>query len=112
LVLNISGYEATAAHSAERGLELARQTAFDHLVTDVVMSGMSGIAAAVAIRELLPNCRILLVSGNNGTSDLLATAAANGHAFDILAKPIHPTLLLEQMRVQSSPSESEGQAAD
>jgi CheY-like chemotaxis protein len=102
MVLNISGFEATAVHSAERGIELAQQTAFDHLVTDVVMNGMSGIDAAIAIQQVLPNCRILLISGNNTTSDLLAIASAKGHAFDILAKPVHPTVLLEQMRAQSS----------
>jgi CheY-like chemotaxis protein len=98
LVLNVSGFQATAVHSGERGLELAQQSSFDHLVTDVVMSGMNGIDAAIAIRQLLPNCRILLFSGNNNTVELLAAAAAKGHAFDILAKPLHPTVLLEQMR--------------
>ena len=98
MVLNISGFEATAVHSAERGLELAQQTAFDHLVTDVVMGGMNGIDAAIAIHQLLPNCRILLISGNNDTSQLLDAAIEKGHAFDILAKPVHPTVLLEQMR--------------
>jgi CheY-like chemotaxis protein len=102
MVLNISGFEATAVHSAERGLELAEQTAFDHLVTDVVMNGMNGIDAAIAIRQLLPNCRILLISGNNDTSPLLDAAIAKGHAFDILAKPVHPTVLLRHMRAPAS----------
>jgi CheY-like chemotaxis protein len=102
MVLNISGFDAIAVHSAERGLELAQQTAFDHLVTDVVMKGMNGIDAALAIRQLLPNCRILLISGNNDTSELLDAAIAKGHAFDILAKPVHPTVLLEQMRASAT----------
>ena len=98
MVLNISGFQATAVYSGEQGLELAQQGPFDHLVTDVVMSGMNGIDAAIAIRQVLPNCRILLISGNNNTAELLAVAAAKGHVFDILAKPVHPTILLEQMR--------------
>ena len=98
MVLNVSGFKATPVYSGERGLELAQQSTFDHLVTDVVMNGMNGIDAAIAIRQVLPNCRILLISGNNDTAGLLAIAAAKGHAFEILAKPIHPTLLLEQMR--------------
>jgi CheY-like chemotaxis protein len=94
MVLNISGFEATAVHSAERALELAQQAPFDHLITDVVMNGMNGmngIDAAIAIRQVLPDCRILLISGNNDTSKLLDAAIAQGHTFDILAKPIHPT---------------------
>lgn len=106
MVLNISGFQATAVYSGERGLELAQQGTFDHLVTDVVMDGMNGIDAAVAIRQLLPNCRILLISGNNNTAELLAVAAEKGHVFDILAKPLHPTVLLRQMRAQPSVRDS------
>ncbi len=102
MVLNISGFKATAVYSGERGIELARLSPFDHLVTDVVMDGMNGIDAAIAIHQVLPNCRILLISGNNNTAELLAIAAAKGHGFEILPKPIHPTVLLEQMRAQSS----------
>ena len=91
MVLNISGFDAIAVHSADRGLELAQQTDFDHLVTDVVMpSGMNGIDAAIAVRQLRPNCRILLISGNNDTTRLLDAAIAQGHTFDILAKPSTP----------------------
>jgi CheY-like chemotaxis protein len=98
MVLNISGFTATVAYSGEQGLELARAGAFEHLVTDVMMEGMSGIEAAIAIRQELPQCRILLISGNNDTTALLAAATAQGHDFEILAKPVHPTVLLEQMR--------------
>ena len=98
MVLNISGFAATAVYSGEHGLELARENVFDHLVTDVVMDGMNGIEAAIAIHEVLPNCRILLVSGNNNTTELLADANARGHDFEILAKPVHPTLMLAHLR--------------
>ena len=101
MVLNISGFQAMAAYSGEHGVELAQQNPFDYLITDVVMNGMNGIDAAIAIRQVLPNCRILLISGNNETAQLLAIAAEKGHAFDILAKPVHPTVLLEQMRAQT-----------
>lgn len=104
MVLNISGFKATAVYSGERGIELAQQSPFDHLVTDVVMNGMNGIDAAIAIHQLLPNCRILLISGNNNTTELLDIAAAKGHGFEILPKPVHPTVLLEQLRAQSSVS--------
>jgi CheY-like chemotaxis protein len=102
MVLNISGFDATAVLSAEHGIQLAQETTFDHLITDVVMPGMNGIDAAIAVRKLLPNCRILLISGNNDTAALLDAAIAQGQAFDILAKPVHPTVLLKQMRNPSS----------
>ena len=59
---------------------------------------MNGIEAAVAILQLHPKCRVLLLSGSNNTTALLAAAAAQGHVFEILAKPVHPTLVLEIIR--------------
>jgi len=106
MVLNISGYIATVAYSGEQGVALARDIEFEHLVTDVMMQGMSGIDAAIAIRQVLPQCRILLISGNNDTTALLTAATAKGHNFEILAKPVHPTVLLEQMRANGESSGS------
>ena len=106
MVLNISGYIATVAYSGEQGVALARGTKFEHLVTDVMMQGMSGIDAAIAIRQVLPQYRILLISGNNDTTALLNAATAKGHNFEILAKPVHPTVLLEQMRANGESSGS------
>jgi DNA-binding NtrC family response regulator len=102
MVLNISGFNATPTYSGERAVELAGKNRFDHLVTDVVMDGMNGIEAALAIRALLPECHILLMSGNNNTSELLAVASAQGNTFNILAKPVHPSVMLEQLRSQGS----------
>jgi CheY-like chemotaxis protein len=104
MVLNISGYIATVAYSGEQGVALARDIKFEHLVTDVMMQGMSGIDAAIAIRQVLPQCRILLISGNNDTTALLTAATAKGYDFEILAKPVHPTVLLEQMRANGESS--------
>ncbi|HVN93556.1 MAG TPA: response regulator [Terracidiphilus sp.] len=86
-VLNISGFKATAVFSGERALELARENSFDHLVADVVMGGMSGIETAVAVRQILPACRIHLISGNLNTSELLTAARAQGHDFEVRGSP-------------------------
>lgn len=98
MVLNISGFTATVAYSGAQGLELARESRFECLVTDVMMAEMSGIEAAIAIRQVLPQCRILLISGSNDTTALLAAATVQGHDFEILAKPVHPTVMLERLR--------------
>jgi CheY-like chemotaxis protein len=80
----------------------------DLLIMDVVMPGMTGIEAAIIARHiiarhiiarhLLPNCKILLFSGQAATADLLETARSQGHEFDLLAKPVHPTDLLAELR--------------
>jgi CheY-like chemotaxis protein len=98
MILNGSGYDAVAAYSGEDGLELARQAAYDHLVTDVMMEPMNGIQAAIAMRAICPDCTVLLMSGNERTSALLAEAVQDGYTFDILAKPVHPTVILDRLR--------------
>jgi hypothetical protein len=50
--------------------------------------------------KFLPNCRIILFSGQAATSDLLAKAQAEGYSFEVLAKPINPEILVEKLKVQ------------
>jgi CheY-like chemotaxis protein len=89
MVLNSEGFEARAVYSGEQGVELARRFEFDFLVTGVVMPQMNGIDAAIQIRELLPNCKILLISGSNDASALMQDAQSRGYRFEILAKQHH-----------------------
>ena len=79
MVLNFSGFDASAAYSGEHAIDLVRQSPFDHVVTDVMMEPMNGIQAAIAIQAICPECTILLMSGNERTAQLLADAASNGY---------------------------------
>ena len=67
-------------------------------ISDVIMTGITGIEAAIEIRNKAPKCKILLFSGQAATADLLEKARAQGHEFEILAKPVHPTDLLAKLR--------------
>jgi CheY-like chemotaxis protein len=96
-ILSASGFEARAVYSGEIALETAREMKPDVLITDVIMTGMTGIEAAIRISELVPDCRIILFSGQASTADLLACAEARGHHFEILTKPVHPQILLERL---------------
>lgn len=98
IILNQSGFEATAVYSGEKAVEAARSLKPDMLISDVIMTGMTGIEAAIATREKMPNCKILLFSGQAATADLLEKARLEGHEFEILAKPVHPTDLLAKLR--------------
>jgi len=68
------------------------------LISDVIMANLNGIDAAIRIRALLPEIKILLFSGQATTADLLEKARQDGHEFEILAKPVHPTDLLAKLR--------------
>lgn len=98
IILNQSGFEAHAVYSGEKAVEAARSLQPDMVISDVIMAGMTGIAAAIQIRSFLPKCKILLFSGQAATADLLEKARTQGHEFEILAKPVHPTDLLAKLR--------------
>jgi CheY-like chemotaxis protein len=98
IILNQSGFDATAVYSGERAVETAKTLQPDMLISDVIMTDLNGIDAAIKIRELLPKCKILLFSGQAATADLLDRARGEGHEFEILAKPVHPQDLLARLR--------------
>ena len=95
MILNRNGFEARAVYSGQDAIDTAAQLSPDVLISDVVMEGMTGIDAAIRISQLVPSCRIILFSGQAATADLLQQAEADGHHFEILAKPIHPRALLQ-----------------
>jgi CheY-like chemotaxis protein len=70
----------------------------DMLISDVIMTDLNGIDAAIQIRAMLPGCKILLFSGQAATADLLDRVRVQGHEFEILAKPVHPQDLLARLR--------------
>lgn len=98
IILNQAGFEARAVYSGENALETIDAFQPNMLISDVIMTGMTGIEAAIQIREKLPSCKILLFSGQAATADLLEKARSQGHEFEILAKPVHPTDLLAKLR--------------
>ena len=97
-ILDMNGYEASAVYTGAAAVETARTLQPDLVISDVIMPDMNGIDAAINIRGFLPSCKILLFSGQAGTHDLLENARAQGHEFEILAKPVHPSDLLAKLR--------------
>jgi len=97
LILNRNGFDAQAVYTAQDAINTASQLSPDVLISDVIMEGMTGIDAAIRISRLVPNCRIILFSGQAATADLLQRAEADGHHFEILVKPIHPRVLLHHL---------------
>jgi CheY-like chemotaxis protein len=98
MILNQSGFEARAVYSGEKALELAPIFEPNMLISDVIMADLDGISTAIRIQELLPSIKVLLFSGQAATADLLERARAQGHEFEILAKPVHPQDLLSKLR--------------
>jgi CheY-like chemotaxis protein len=97
-ILDLNGYEASAVYTGTAAVESARSLQPDLIISDVIMPDMDGIQAAIRIRSFLPDCKILLFSGQAATADLLENARAQGHEFEILGKPVHPSDLLAKLR--------------
>jgi CheY-like chemotaxis protein len=101
LILNRSGFSATAAYSGEEAVEVASVLNPDILISDVIMFEMTGIDLAIHVVKSVPGCRVLLLSGQAATADLLRSAEQRGHSFEIIAKPVHPRALLELLQRKS-----------
>jgi CheY-like chemotaxis protein len=100
-ILNLSGFDASSLYSGSEAIDRANIAAFDVLITEVVMPEMTGIDAAIEIQKVLPNCKVLLVSGNTRTDDLLRDAQERGNDFEILAKPVHPSVIIDRLTAMS-----------
>lgn len=97
LILQAQGYQTAVAYDGASGLLRCREFHPDLVLTDVVMPGMSGIEMAIAIHGEFPGCALLLISGQAATADMLDSARREGHSFELLAKPVHPTVLLQRV---------------
>jgi DNA-binding NtrC family response regulator len=112
MILTLQGFDATAYTQPLEALKAARCKAPDLLISDVMMPELSGIDLSIQVQESCPSCRVLLFSGQATTMDLLETARTNGHAFELLTKPVHPTELLKKVRevLQGAPQAAAIQA--
>lgn len=97
LIFRHEGYAVDVAYNAEAALSCMAANPPSLVVTDVVMPGLDGIELAKIIRTSYPDCQVLLFSGNADTQGILNNAAAEGHAFEVLAKPVPPPQLLAKV---------------
>jgi CheY-like chemotaxis protein len=95
LILSSRGYEVRVAYSAEKAIEIISEWEPDFAVVDVMLPKMNGIDFSIVLKDNYPECRVLLSSGQPNTSVLLEEAFKKGHSFEILAKPLHPKLILD-----------------
>jgi CheY-like chemotaxis protein len=98
LILTQAGFDAVAAYSGREAVHRAVQLKPDLVITDVVMPDMNGLDASIAIKSFLPQCKILLFSGQANTANLLRQSRSSGHSFELLAKPVPPADLIAKLR--------------
>ena len=94
-ILSAHGYEVRIAYSAEAAMPIISAWAPNLALIDVMLPNMNGIDFAVVLKKERPGCGVLLFSGQPSVEQLLEKARGEGHFFEILAKPIHPTVVLD-----------------
>ena len=98
IVLESLGYQVRTAPSGDAALALAQQWPgqIDLLVTDVVMSGLTGRQLAEQLLVLRPGTKVLYMSGY--TEDAILRRGVEGQSAAFLAKPFTAASLGERVR--------------
>ena len=78
-------YRCDVADSAEAALEMVVRSSYAVVVSDVEMSGISGIELVSRIRAISPDTVVLLISGSLTIES--AARSAEAGAFDLITKP-------------------------
>src|SRR5258705_11531998 len=78
-------YRGCTASSAEEALTALRESAFDLVISDVDMGGMSGLELVPRVHSLAPDTVMVMISGNQDIET--AIAAMQVGAFDYIRKP-------------------------
>jgi DNA-binding NarL/FixJ family response regulator len=86
-ILHREGYEVIDCPDGLRALEHLRRTAFDAIVTDLEMPGLSGLELIPMLRTLAPRTPVIVLTAHCTTDNAIA-ALRHGGAYDFLTKPL------------------------
>ncbi|HTV59806.1 MAG TPA: ATP-binding protein [Verrucomicrobiae bacterium] len=97
-LLTAGGYCVLEAENYSRAIDLAEKThvPIHLLLTDLMMPGMDGHTLATRLRSILPDLRVLFMSGYS--DDLLTHHASLVNDSRVLRKPFSRSDLLERVR--------------
>lgn len=91
-----AGYEVVEAWNGQVAVELARESTFDLVISDVRMPDMSGLELLSALHQHDPDLPVVLTSGWPGPNGTLDPDAVG--AFAYLQKPVPFELMREAVR--------------
>ncbi|MBL6723524.1 MAG: sigma-54-dependent Fis family transcriptional regulator [Rubripirellula sp.] len=85
------GYHCEVATSGPEAAKLIERETYDIVITDMVMNDVDGMQILKLVRERLPDCQVVMVTGH-ATVPVAVEAMQRG-AFNFLEKPITPNRL-------------------
>jgi two-component system chemotaxis response regulator CheY len=92
--LTYAGHLVLQAPDGKQGVELARVTEPDLVITDVIMPVQEGVETIIRLRRHRPALPIIAMSGGAANSKLYLEIAAKIGAKQILPKPFSPKDLI------------------
>jgi nitrogen regulation protein NR(I) len=91
-ILAVRGHEVVTARGAEEAIGRLKRDAFDLVILDIRLPGMSGLDALAQINHIQPRLPVIVMTGQ-GTTDTAIEATKRG-AFDYQLKPFEPAEML------------------
>jgi CheY-like chemotaxis protein len=103
LILRRAGFTVRTFYDGLAAFEHTQRERPDIVVSDVVMPRMDGFTLAARLREQLPHCQILLMSGNAYSADQLSEWRENGRLkVEMLAKPVNPKTIIRKVMAMAA----------
>ena len=98
-IFRAQGFDSRVAYDGSAALAEARTFAPEVLITDVLMPGMSGWDVALAYSKLLPECRVILFSGQNEMDE--GDDGVHHSDYEVYTKPVPPPVFISRLRAES-----------
>jgi CheY-like chemotaxis protein len=84
-------------YSGADALRVAETLTPDVLVADVMLRDTTGTAIAIELLNRAPDLKVILLSGQAETADVLSFARQAGYNFTVFPKPMLPEELIEKI---------------
>ena len=92
-ILIDEGWDVVSAEDGFQAIQMASESEFALVLMDFKMPGMNGLEALLKIKEILPNCVEVMMTGHAEESQI-EEALSNG-VMTVLSKPVEIEHLLE-----------------
>ncbi len=89
-ILTTEGYSVVTAGDGEEALRYASDTTFELAIVDYDMPGRNGLWVLSALRELMPGCIRVLMTGRTDFP-IVVEAVNRGEVLRVIQKPFEPT---------------------
>ena len=101
-ILTGEGFDVIVAEDGYRAIQLASENQISMVLMDIRMPGIDGVATFLRIKEILPDCAVVMMTGY-ALEDLIQQALSEG-ARACLSKPVPIDQLLDIMNEALSES--------